>query len=232
MKDRNGGKRMTIEERNNKLKHLITCMKCEVSGKSCDENCPTQYNAGNMGEVIENLEEISKILEQENLSSVAHTQKTGWWVFVDRDHEYGRCSECGYGNVDLFNGRPHNYCPNCGAKMGEDALTTMMSISDYKLIKKDGYNDGYYWDTRYCFELNGMRYILTDVGSSSGYIPNRGEIMEVENDENLDMLLKDWDIDKIDVPEDLSKEDAIQFVQQLKHSGTEKGEAFVLWSED
>lgn len=56
---------MTIKERNDKLKHLITCMKCEVSGKCCDENCPTQYDAGNMGEIIENLEEISKILEQE-----------------------------------------------------------------------------------------------------------------------------------------------------------------------
>lgn len=58
---------MTREERNNKLKYLISCMKCEVSGKCCDENCPTQYNAGNMGEIIENLEEISKILEQESV---------------------------------------------------------------------------------------------------------------------------------------------------------------------
>ena len=56
---------MTKEERNNKLKYLITCMKCGVSGKCCDENCPTQYYAGNMGEIIKNLEEISKILEQE-----------------------------------------------------------------------------------------------------------------------------------------------------------------------
>lgn len=56
---------MTIAERNNKLKHLITCLKCEVSGKSCDVNCPTQYDAGNMGEIIENLEVISKALEQE-----------------------------------------------------------------------------------------------------------------------------------------------------------------------
>ncbi len=56
---------MTREERNNKLKHFITCMKCEVSGKCCDENCPIQYDAGNMGEIIENLEEISKILEKE-----------------------------------------------------------------------------------------------------------------------------------------------------------------------
>lgn len=55
---------MTTEERNIKLKHLITCMKCEVSGKVCDENCPTQYEAGNMGEIVENLEAISEILEQ------------------------------------------------------------------------------------------------------------------------------------------------------------------------
>ena len=54
---------MTREERTNKLKHFITCMKCEVSGKRCDENCPIQYDAGNMGEIIENLEEISKILD-------------------------------------------------------------------------------------------------------------------------------------------------------------------------
>ena len=56
---------MTMEERNIKLKHFITCMKCEVSGKVCDDNCPTQYEAGKMGEIIENLEAISKILEQQ-----------------------------------------------------------------------------------------------------------------------------------------------------------------------
>ena len=58
---------MTREEMNDKLKHLITCMKCKVSGKYCDENCPTQYDVGNMGEIIENLEKISKILEQETV---------------------------------------------------------------------------------------------------------------------------------------------------------------------
>jgi len=56
---------MTLAERNKKLKCFITCLKCEVSGKCCDENCPTQYDAGNTGEVIENLEAISKALEQE-----------------------------------------------------------------------------------------------------------------------------------------------------------------------
>ena len=54
------------------------------------------------------LDMAIKALEQE--------QKTGQWIFVDKAHEHAHCSECGYGNVDLFNGRPHNYCPNCGAK--------------------------------------------------------------------------------------------------------------------
>jgi len=56
---------MTIEERVEKLRCLITCMKCEESGKECDANCHVQYEAGNMGEIIENLEAISKALEQE-----------------------------------------------------------------------------------------------------------------------------------------------------------------------
>ena len=56
--------------------------------------------------------------------------------------------------------------------------------------------------------------------------------MEVENDENLDMLLKDWDIDKTDKACDLAEEDAIQYVKQLKESGTKAGESFELWSDD
>lgn len=105
-------------------------------------------------------------------------------------------------------------------------------MSEYKLIAEEGYNDGYYWDQRYCFELDGKRYIFTDIGSGSGYIPNCGEIIEVENDENLDMLLKDWDIDKMDKPDDLAEEDAIQYVKQLKESGTKAGEPFELWNYD
>jgi hydroxymethylpyrimidine pyrophosphatase-like HAD family hydrolase len=104
-------------------------------------------------------------------------------------------------------------------------------MSKYRLIKKAGYNDGYYWNTRYCFELDGKRYIFTDIGSSSGYVPRIRDIMEVKNDENLDMLLKDWDIWDI-TPKDLSKEDAIQYVKQLKYSETKIGKAFELWSDD
>lgn len=62
-----------------------------------------------------------KIARLENtIKELEQGQKTGQWVFVDKAHEHAYCSECGYGNVDLFNGRPHNYCPNCGAKMDED----------------------------------------------------------------------------------------------------------------
>lgn len=56
---------MTITERNDKLKCFITCLKCELSGKCCDDECSTQYDAGNMGEIVENLEAISKLLDQE-----------------------------------------------------------------------------------------------------------------------------------------------------------------------
>lgn len=65
---------MTITERNDKLKHFIVCLKCEVSGKCCDDNCPTQYDAGNMGEIIENLEAISKALEQQPCEDVISRQ--------------------------------------------------------------------------------------------------------------------------------------------------------------
>lgn len=56
---------MTIAERNNKLKCFVTCLKCELGGKCCDDECSTQYEAGNVGEIVENLEAISKILDQE-----------------------------------------------------------------------------------------------------------------------------------------------------------------------
>lgn len=105
-------------------------------------------------------------------------------------------------------------------------------MSGYKLIAKEGYDDGYYWDKRFCFELDGKRYIYVDIGSGSGYIPNSGEIMEVKNDENLDMLLKDWSTDKIDEPDDLYEDDVIRYVEQLKMSGNKVGEALELWSDE
>ena len=57
--------------------------------------------------------------ELEKLPAVQPEPKTGRWIFVDKAHEHAHCSECDYGNVDLLNGRPHNYCTNCGCCMVE-----------------------------------------------------------------------------------------------------------------
>ena len=65
---------------------------------------------------LDNYEDTKAFCDEiKELPSVAHTQKLGRWIFVDKAHEHARCSECGYGSVDLFDGRPHNYCPNCGS---------------------------------------------------------------------------------------------------------------------
>lgn len=80
---------MTLAERNNKLKHFITCLKCEVSGKCCDDNCSVQYDAGNMGEIIENLEAISKALEQEPILDKIRTE-IDRARFIDKDTRHYR----------------------------------------------------------------------------------------------------------------------------------------------
>ena len=45
-----------------------------------------------------------------------------WEMGVDEgDYEYGTCSVCGYTEYNAFCCLlPHNYCPNCGAKMDGD----------------------------------------------------------------------------------------------------------------
>jgi hypothetical protein len=53
----------------------------------------------------------------EALSPVTPAEKVGHWIFVDEAHEHARCSKCDYGDVDLMDGKSHNYCQNCGAKM-------------------------------------------------------------------------------------------------------------------
>lgn len=54
-----------------------------------------------------------------NLPPVNPQVKTGHWIYVDECHEHGRCSECGYGSVDLVGGELWNFCPNCGCRMVE-----------------------------------------------------------------------------------------------------------------
>lgn len=57
--------------------------------------------------------------EIEQLPPVTPQPEMGRWIFVDKAKEHAHCSECDYGDVDLFNGRPHNYCEKCGTKMQE-----------------------------------------------------------------------------------------------------------------
>ena len=52
------------KDQNTRLKRYISCLKCQVRGEVCDDNCPIQYEAGNMGEIIKNLEEISKFIDE------------------------------------------------------------------------------------------------------------------------------------------------------------------------
>lgn len=102
---------MTIEERNKKLKAYITCLKCEVRGRYCSDDCATQYEAGNMGEIIENLEAISKALEEE--------PKTGHWIEHEQNEiAYIECSECLTWFLRCHLTR-NSFCPNCGVKMVE-----------------------------------------------------------------------------------------------------------------
>lgn len=61
-----------------------------------------------------------------SLPSVIVQHKIGRWIYVDSAHEHARCSECDYGDVDLVDGKPHNFCTNCGAK------NVIMEINDSK----------------------------------------------------------------------------------------------------
>lgn len=49
---------MKLEEAIKRLEFLIICEKCRVSGKYCDNNCSTQYDAGTVGECIEAMETV------------------------------------------------------------------------------------------------------------------------------------------------------------------------------
>lgn len=79
---------MTIAERNDKMKRYIACLKCEVSGKigkHCDDSCPTQYEAGNMGEIIENLEAISGVLDKLSATGKVDNMTDEKAIFILKD---------------------------------------------------------------------------------------------------------------------------------------------------
>lgn len=55
----------------------------------------------------------------DTLPSITSESKMGYWIFDDEYKEHGHCSECGYGSVDLVDGKPHRFCQSCGVKMIE-----------------------------------------------------------------------------------------------------------------
>jgi hypothetical protein len=61
--------------------------------------------------------DVVNVEDIEQLPSVTPAEKIGQWVFNDTVNEHAHCSECGHGNVDLVDGKTHNYCECCGAKM-------------------------------------------------------------------------------------------------------------------
>ena len=170
---------MTIAERNNKLKHFITCLKCEVSGKPCDVNCPTQYEAGNMEEIIENLETISKALEQEPSGDLISRQAV-LDLIADYDLSMGQVVkgihalpsvnpqepktghwiDTGdyptgtYVNVECsccheYSLEKGDYCPNCGAKMVEPQESDEQEKVDDYRDRLDELEREEYYESKY-----------------------------------------------------------------------------------
>ena len=55
----------------------------------------------------------------------------GSWIITKG--EYGVCNRCGH-IVDIMDGSPHNYCPDCGARMDEtcNKLATNLQPCNHK----------------------------------------------------------------------------------------------------
>ena len=66
----------------------------------------------NMSEIQEQLDMLFCMLPAENVSPVRHGR---WGTHSDRPDSL-ICSVCKCG-FDMWKHDPHNYCPNCGAKM-------------------------------------------------------------------------------------------------------------------
>lgn len=55
---------MINEELIKRLTAMKICTECQIKGKPCDDNCKWQYEAGNMGEIVQTLEQTIEVLEQ------------------------------------------------------------------------------------------------------------------------------------------------------------------------
>lgn len=49
---------MKLDEALKRLEKAVVCERCHISGKECKEDCPVQYEAGTVGELVEALETV------------------------------------------------------------------------------------------------------------------------------------------------------------------------------
>ncbi len=113
MRDNNGTG--TQQEVCKFLANLMDVLEKQIQ-EHCEDAISRQYLLDNcvVDKVTMPYVPISKIQEAPPIISQL---KTGHWIFDDECKEHGHCSHCGYGSVDLIDGKPHNYCPKCGEKL-------------------------------------------------------------------------------------------------------------------
>ena len=65
------------------------------------------------------IDGIIRALKEPSTVDAVEVVHGKWEMGLDEgDYEYGTCSVCGYNEYNAFGCLlPHNYCPNCGAKM-------------------------------------------------------------------------------------------------------------------
>lgn len=89
---------MTKDEAVKRLSVYIVCLKCEISGKECDDNCRYQYEAGTMGEIVEALETLIRAEPQ-----IIRCKDCKHYQFAD-NRAFGfsvkRCEWTGFEDVD------------------------------------------------------------------------------------------------------------------------------------
>ena len=65
--------------------------------------------------ILQGLYRVGQMLDDIPTADVVPIRHRHWKMTKD---EYGVCDGCGH-IVDLMDGSPHNYCPECGARMEE-----------------------------------------------------------------------------------------------------------------
>lgn len=92
----------------------------EVFGYNKTEGASEEYNDG-FGDGVQYVLECIDNVPTEDVKPVVKGEWTRHYtrpnVFADL---YWHCSVCGYKNSDSYAHIYHKYCPNCGARMGEE----------------------------------------------------------------------------------------------------------------